>query len=401
MMKNLRYIVFILMFALIAGGAIALTTSQASSKNNQSSKEPTAYIEATTVNASFKIGGRITELLVDEGDHVKKGQVIARLESKELENKVAQAEAAVDLAEGKIAEASGAKKAATAKEAQGNEAVTITEQSIESQIDQAEAAVKAAQANVQALETKINSAKELYTIAKTNYDRMTQLQKEGAVAQIQVDEAKSKMEQANAEYLGAVEQKKAASAQVEQAKASLKNAIANRGKVSVSKKDVEVTSASLTQAEGAVQSATGGKSQAEAALEEAKTYLSYTELVAPADGIIVTKSAQLGEMVNTGFPIFTIETTDTRYAEFYFDEKKVLDLERGDHVTVELVASNQKVIGKIQNISPAGDFAIKKANQSIGETDIRSFAVKVEFPDLPSRIPTGMTVKWAGKGELK
>jgi len=389
------------MFALIVSGAIALMSSQASTEDSLSSKEPTAYIEANTINASFKMGGRITELLVDEGDTVKKGQVIARLESKELENKVAQAEAAVDLAEGKIAEASGAKKAATAKEAQGNEAVTVAQQSIESQIDQAEAAVKAAKANVQALDTKINSAKELYTIAKTNYDRMVQLQKEGAVAQIQVDEAKSKMEQAKAEYLGAVEQEKAASAQVEEAKASLQNAIANRGKVNVSKKDVEVANASLTQAEGAVQSAKGGKSQAEAALEEAKTYLGYTELVAPADGVIATKSIQIGELVNTGFPIFTIETTDTRYAKFYFDEKQVLDLERGDRATVELIASNQKVIGKIQTISPAGDFAVKKANQSLGETDIRSFAVKVEFPDLPSRIPTGMTVKWVGKGELK
>ena len=226
-------------------------------------------------------------------------------------------------------------------------------------------------------------------------------QKAGAVAQIQVDETKAKMEQAKAEYFGSQEQKKAAAAQIDQAQATLKNAIANRGKVNVSKKDLELANASIGQAEGAIASAQGGKSQAQAALDEAKTYLSYTELVAPADGVIITKSAQMGELVNTGFPIFTIETKDTRYAEFYFDESEIVNLKTGDAVIVELVASQQKLTGKIKKISPAGDFAIKKATQSIGETDIRSFALKVELPDLPAEIPTGMTVKWVGDGELK
>lgn len=399
-MKNLRWVIFLGMFILIAGGFGALVTSHASGGTFTSTK-PTAYIEGTTINASFKIGGRITEVVVEEGEFVKKGQVLARLESKELENKVAQAEAAVQLAEGKITEASSAKKAASVKEAQGSKAVTVTEQSIESQIEQAEAAVKAAQANVQALDAKINSAKELYEIATTNYNRMNELQKAGAVAQIQVDEAKVKMEQAKAEFLGSQEQKKAAAAQIEQAQATLKNAIASRGKVDVSKKDVELANASIGQAEGAIISAQGGKSQAQATLDEAKTYLSYTELVAPADGVIVSKSAQIGELVNSGFPIFTIEASNTRYAQFYFDESEIVNLKTGENVIVELVASNQKLAGKIKNISPAGDFAIKKATQSIGETDIRSFAIKVELPDLPSEIPTGMTVKWVEKGDLK
>jgi HlyD family secretion protein len=399
-MKNLRWIIFIGMFILIAGGFGALLTNQASG-GGLTSTGPTAYIEGTTMNASFKIAGRITEVLVEEGEVVKKGQVLARLESKELEYKVAQAEAAVQLAEGKISEASSAKKAAAVKEEQGSEAVTVTEQTIESQVQQAEAAVKAAEANVQALDAKINSAKELYELATTNYNRMNELQKAGAVAQIQVDEAKAKMEQAKAEYLGSQEQRKAASAQMEQAQATLRNAIASRGKVAVSKKDVELANASIGQAEGAIISAQGGKSQAQAALDEAQTYLSYTELVAPADGVIVSKTAQIGELVNSGFPIFTIETSETRYAQFYFDESEIVDLKTGGNVIVELVASNQKLTGKIKTISPAGDFAIKKATQSIGDTDIRSFVLKVELPDLPSEIPTGMTLKWVGTGELK
>src|ERR1039457_2576148 len=46
-------------------------------------------IEVTAVEVSFKIPGRVTERLVDEGAVVKAGQVIARLESEELANEVA------------------------------------------------------------------------------------------------------------------------------------------------------------------------------------------------------------------------------------------------------------------------------------------------------------------------
>ena len=79
--------------------------------------QPTAYIESNEVSASFKVGGRVTEILVKEGDTVKKGQVLARLQSAEIEAKVAQAKAAVALAQGKIAEAQGA--TATAKRRSG------------------------------------------------------------------------------------------------------------------------------------------------------------------------------------------------------------------------------------------------------------------------------------------
>lgn len=399
-MKNVRFIVFFVMLIVIVGGGALLYSSPASSGNTSSNK-PTAYIEATNLNASFKIPGRISEIFVDEGEHVKKGQVLARLESKELEDKVAQAEAALLLANGKITEASSAKRIASAKEQQGNEAVTITEKSIESQIEQAVAAVEAAVSNEKAILAKVNAAKQLFDIATTNYNRVTTLHKEGAAAQIQVDEAKSKLEQAKAEYLAAKEQEKAATAQVSQAKAILNNANANRGKVDVSKKDVEVANATVSQAEGAIQSAKGGKSQAEAALAEAKTYLGYTELIAPRDGVIVTKSAEIGELVNSGFPIFSIETDGMKTAQFYLKETEIVDLNRGDDVEVELLATKQKLPGRIKMISPAGDFAVKKATQNIGETDIRSFLVKVELPNLPLAVQTGMTVKWLGEGESK
>lgn len=59
----------------------------------------------TTVNLAFRIGGRMIERLVDVGDQVKPGQVVARLDSTDEENGLRAAEASLAAAEGQLSEA--------------------------------------------------------------------------------------------------------------------------------------------------------------------------------------------------------------------------------------------------------------------------------------------------------
>ena len=56
-------------------------------------------VEVTEVNLGFKVAGRVAELLVDEGQRVKKGDRLAALDSAEMENIVAQNSAAVEVVE--------------------------------------------------------------------------------------------------------------------------------------------------------------------------------------------------------------------------------------------------------------------------------------------------------------
>jgi HlyD family secretion protein len=56
-------------------------------------------VEVTEVNLGFKVAGRVVELIVDEGQRVKKGDRLAALDSAEMENIVAQNSAAVAVVE--------------------------------------------------------------------------------------------------------------------------------------------------------------------------------------------------------------------------------------------------------------------------------------------------------------
>ncbi|MBP1155366.1 MULTISPECIES: HlyD family efflux transporter periplasmic adaptor subunit [unclassified Paenibacillus] len=424
-MRFIRPMIYILMAAAIGMGGYLLSTKQTTAGSTQGGSPglSTAYIETNSVSASFKLGGRITEILVHEGDTVKKGQVLARLQSSELEAKVAQANAAVALAQGKIAEAQGAKAAAQAKKEQAAAGVTLTAGTVEQQIAQAKAAVDAAQAKVDGLhngsrpeekkqaEIQYQAAKEVYDIAEQNLNRMNALLEEGLVSKADVDktkvnyrEAQTKFELAEQQLSMAnqgprEEEVRAAEALLEQAKATLQLAEAGREQVAVRQGDAAAADAAIKQAQGALQSAASGEKQAQAAQAEAQVYVGYTELIAPSDGVILSQTAQPGELVGSGFPVFTIQATDTPWAKFYMTEISVAEVKTGDKVRMKLIATGQEVEGTVLSVSAAPDFAIKKATQNAGEADVRSFAVKVVLPQIPQGAAVGMTLQWIGTTE--
>lgn len=417
MNKAKLYTVLVMMLGLIIGG-FTMLDDKAASVTGKVDGQPIAYIEGTESKISFKLAGRIEELLVDEGDYVEKGQVLGFLQNEELQAKVTQAQAAIGVADGQISQAQGAQLTAEAKKQQGMAAVTVTEHTANKQIEQASAAVQAAKAKLEALKngarpeevqqakSKLTATEEIKRVAESNVERLTGLLNEGIVSQAEVDKAISSYQEANAQYEIAkqqyelvvkgprVEEIKVATAQLQQAEAAYELAVASKEEVLVRQGDVKAAEASLMQATGVISTARSGKSQAEAALAEAETYLSYTQLIAPTDGLIKTKASVTGELVNAGFPVFTLETEEQRWSKFYFSETDITHLQVGQTVQLQVVATGKKLTGKIVAIAPAADFAIKKATQDMDDTDLRSFSVKVQYTNIPTEVKTGMTVQW-------
>jgi len=161
-----------------------------------------ARVKGTIVAVSPKIPGRIESVLVQEGETVQAGQVIARIEKDEIEVQVAQAKANLAAAQAKLDETEAGSRP--------------------QQIAQAGAAAEQALAG--------------FDNARRNYDRMEALYSQGAVSTQQLDAAKTALEVAKAQYNAAAqsysltaegardEDVKIARAQVEQADAALKNA---------------------------------------------------------------------------------------------------------------------------------------------------------------------------------
>jgi HlyD family secretion protein len=354
-------------------------------------------VEATEVNVSSKIPGRIASLSVDEGDPVRQGEVIAVLESEEISAKVRQAQAGL--------------QATDAQMEQARLAVELEALRTEDQVRQAKAALEAARAKwemaqngarpeeIRQAEQAVEAARAQFMVAQKTWNRLEALAKEGVIPQQKADEAEGAFLAAQAQLQAAEaklqlvrdavrkEEKQAAWAGLKAAEANLQLAEHARMQVELRKRDIDALRA---------------KQLANwAQVEEAQAYLKQTLLRAPADGVVSRKMAETGETVAAGMPILTIAQQGQWWVEVFVDESVAGGIQRGDTVQVEFPSLGKRVDAKVTRILPAADFATKRATNERGSFDSRSLQLRVEWKEPVPGLVKGMTARVYARKERK
>lgn len=202
MRKQERLRAVVLVLVILTAGAAAWRWWRARSTEPPNVVFASGTIEATEVDVSAKVSGRILKLLVDEGDTVQAGQVIALLDGKEIEAQVAQAQGAYEAAQARLAELLHGAREEEIRQAQAN-------------LAQAQAAAEGARRSLETVQEMFAKATELkaqLVNAQTAYEAAENAYKQ-AKAKLELVEAGTRSEQ--------IEQARAA---VEQAKAQALNA---------------------------------------------------------------------------------------------------------------------------------------------------------------------------------
>lgn len=146
---------------LTLGGAAAMAGwGLVRSKEESHALEANGTIEATEVEVSSKLPGRLAQLLVDEGDQVRTGQVIARLDTAEFEAEAAQARSALARTEAQLKELLAGSRTQEVQEARAN----------------------------------LQQAEDNLRLARDDWERFDNLLKEGAISVQERDRAKNRME---------------------------------------------------------------------------------------------------------------------------------------------------------------------------------------------------------------
>ena len=298
----------------------------------------TGTVEAKTVMASFKISGKLDQVLVDEGSQVETGQEIAALEAQEIRSDLVTAQGAYD--------------AAVARAQQAADSVDLTSQQVESTINQLEAKVKQAEIGV--------------NDAKLAYERGIALFENEAIPQKTLDDA------TNAYVLS--------QSKLQEAQAGLDEALAAKINVSLAQSQYQAAQGAVKQADGAVQ--------------KAETYLKNTRLSAPMSGFITERYLQPGEMLNAATPVFEITDIAHPYVNIYLSEDKIGRARLNQEAEITVDAYPERVFkGKVVLINEAGEFAVERAINEQYEHDIRSFQVKVDVSNDELALKTGMTAR--------
>ncbi len=355
-----------------ACGGIATPTPNSTPAPNAPGAVVTAKGEIVPTHfahVGFGVSGTVTQVNVKEGDTVKAGDVLAQLDTKDLELQVKTAQDGLDLAQSTLTQA---KTPASAEE--------IT--TAQAAYDSAVAALTHAQSGPTAedmaiLKANLEKAKAALDQAQAAYDRTGGASNpySGLLPQsLQLQSATLDYQIALANYNKAT---KLDSTAIEQARAGVTQA-----KATLDLKQKGPRPEDIAVAQVRVQ-------QAQTALEQAQAALAKTKLIAPFDGTVTDVTPRAGELVQGGASLITLaDLSQLRVETTDLDEFGTARVKVGQAAKITVNAFNDKTLGgKVTNIAhqsvtlPTGDisYVVTLALDKQDPDLLWGMTVKVEF----------------------
>jgi HlyD family secretion protein len=347
---------------------------------DRSAKDPSIIrvsgnIEVTDAEVSFKIPGRVEERLVDEGQEIKAGQLVARLDRTELAQEVALRKAEVQASQAALAELeagsrpeeiAGAEASVQKAQARLNDLLAGSRPqeiaAVEAEVQRAKAdadRLKVEEERQRALYNKeIISARE-YEVARTGYEMALAKVKELEERLNLVKEGPRKEE-------------------IEQARAALREA---KERYDLVKKGPRKET--IDQARARLQ-------QARESLAIAETRLGYTTLASPLSGLVLSKNVEPGEYVASGTPVITVGDLENVWLRAYINETELGRVKVGQRVRVTTDTYPGKIYeGRISFISSKAEFTPKNV-QTEKERVKLVYRVKADIPNPKMELKPGM-----------
>ncbi|HEY67065.1 MAG TPA: efflux RND transporter periplasmic adaptor subunit [Thermoflexia bacterium] len=318
------------------------------------------------VNLVFETPGRVAEVLVEVGDRVEAGDVLARLDTRQLELQVQQAEATLAAAKAQLAQLQAGPRSEEVAAAEANlNAAQAQVAAASANLDQLKAGADDAQ--IAAAEADLASALAQHKIAQDAHDAtmkcVTITQPDGKEKEI-CPGLGTPEEQARYNLHAAEKALEAAQARLDELLAGadddeIRAARANVWAAAAQRDAMQAQLDLLLAGPTAEQiaAAEAQVAQAQAALDMAKLSLEHATLRAPFDGVVAAVNVTVGEMASTGLPAITLLDTSAFHITVSVDEMDVGRLAEGQTAQVTLDALPDAVItGSVESIAPAATF---------------------------------------------
>jgi len=295
---------------------------------------------ASSVDVTSRVPGILAEITVEEGQVVRRGQILARLDPKDLRFQAADARAAYETQRVQVEASRAALRTQQARLAQ------VLAGPPAEQLRQAEQQVRQARAGVEFSREQLRRTEELFS--------------QGYVSRAQLDAARLDLTVQEARLRAAEEQ------------------------LTLLRREprpeaVQIARAQVGEADVAYRQALSRLEQARVALRQAESRLADSAIAAPVDGVIGRRMVDRGQTVTTSTPLFSLIDVDPAVITVPVIERDLNRIRVGIAVTVRTAALPDAVFqGRIAGISP------------ILSTTTRTAEVRVEVPNADGRLRPGM-----------
>lgn len=329
-----------------------------------------AFVDGHIIQVSPKVSGYVLKVYVTDNQNVNAGDLLAEIDSKDLQAKVDQAKAALSsgLAQQKQAQTqvtlTRASTRANVRQAsagvqQARSGVTGARAgaaSERSRTAQSSAGINTAEANMQQSRAQLSAAQAEATRANKDVQRYQALFEKDEISRQRLDQAIASARTANAQVEAASQKVAAGEAQISEARAATSAQVANtqraESQVGAARAQVNEALGKLAQANTAPQQVAVSEAQAvsaganidqlQAAVDEAELQLSYAKIYAPEAGRVTRRAVEVGALVQVGQPMMAVVPGDV-WVTANFKESQIGSIRPGESVEVTVDAYPDKV----------------------------------------------------------
>ena len=303
-------------------------------------------IESYNTDISAKIGGRVAEVDVEEGDWVKPGQLLVRIDDSDLR---AQLQGAIAQVKSKQNQLQRYRQQLPVLGAQLQQANLTTQQAKE----ESQGKVVEAENNLAATQFQLIQAQANLKLALIKQGRTRTLFAQGAVSAEQRDEDDSKVEVDRASVATAQQQVKAAQGTLTQARSNLRNTPIRAAAALGVERQLDQARTDITIAQQDVRNAEANQAQIQA-------NLNYLVIKSPLAGTVITKTVEPGEVVAAGAPLLTLVNFNRLYLRGFIPEGEIGKVRLGQQGLVYLDSfEHQPLAATVTRVDPKASFTPK------------------------------------------
>jgi HlyD family secretion protein len=376
----------VLIVILVAAAVAGTVVFRGMGKTDPNRIVVSGNIELTEINIAFKTAGRLIERTVDEGDAVKKGQIIARLDRDQLNAQQERETAGLRSSEFQLAQAQTGlewQKATLAADIEQRRADLASAESRLAELKNGSRPQEKqdARATVEAAQAEADRAKK-------DYERARTLIEKDDISQSQFDQFRNRADATAAalksagERLALVlagprqEEIDQQSAQVARARALLKMSEANA--LEIQRRGQELSTRRAEEA------------RSKASLQLIGSQISDTVAASPVDGVVLVKAADVGEVLAPGTSVVTIGDIDHPWLRGYINETDLAKVKIGSRAKVTTDSYPGKVYnGRVSFIASEAEFTPKQI-QTQQERVKLVYRVKIDLENPGHELKSNM-----------
>lgn len=389
-MKKSYYILIALILAVAVAFAVYMNYKRTADTTPEGFASSNGRLQLQNIDVASLRAGRVSQVLVHEGDLVEKGTPLVTLSSEELDTQLQGAEAAKLQAEAAKSQAEGRKSQAQAAKSRAEGAVTRamgTEK-------RAEGGYARTQGGVNQADAVIAAKKAQLQIALDNLNNTKALRKDNLVSIAELQQREQAYQAAKAEVLAAQAAKAQAAAGGTEAQAGIAEA---QSGIAEAKAAVAEAQAGINQAQAGIEQAQAGINQAQSQINRVKSIQSDMYVRAPQAGRVEYRIVEVGNVIAPGSKVVTLVDPNDVYLEIFLPTDSSNQVQIGSPARIVLDGIKAVLPAKVSFVANQSQFTPKSV-ETKNEREKMMYRVKLSLdPQVASRYQTllkgGMTAQ--------